>query len=551
MRCPHCAERNSVAARKCEFCGSNFKKKKPLPIGLKLGIGGIAIAITASIAASYVVPHFVDPEQNLGRVAKRLASGPTSVEQAGTIKKEFAEAVKAYLKTSGGNKVADLTKSLQKVLPDSAFEVHIVELPRGLRVVEIDTVLQATDFLVMKTNSGLKVFDLPGFEVFDDARILNDTAGPVLALLGHTGGQLPHRPILRCYALMPDYIHDESEKLVPPLKIDGTAKFAKNNQDVHFELNLPSKSRQKKSTERLAYGTLKWKDAKYSSDFGASAALIAAKQVKEAVKTANARMTSQAMPVTAPLVVAQTPAPVAAPQVIPVPVVVNPAEKIVVRSFTGADAARTRLQNATNAQAAAARETAQVGRSNDSVLAAVPAISGLKDTYRSIKESVESSKRSEPSASIRSKQSSQTRSGQTTAQRVETAKRPAETGGSTSRSAGEVIAAGATLRANPTRGAAAMNSFGKGTEVAVLGKDQDWYKVRVNGQEGYIHSSLLQVGSTPEVVAAAPAPASGQSSRRRRRQRTEERTLIAEASPRKQPRSRREHQVATEPILVP
>jgi hypothetical protein len=73
MRCPQCAERNSVAARKCEFCGEKFKKK-PLPLGLKLAAGGIAIAVTASVAASYVVPHFVNPEQNLTRVAKRVAA---------------------------------------------------------------------------------------------------------------------------------------------------------------------------------------------------------------------------------------------------------------------------------------------------------------------------------------------------------------------------------------------------------------------------------------------------------------------------------------------
>ncbi len=116
MRCPECAERNSVAARKCEFCGSKFKKK-PLPLGLKLAVGGVAVAITASIAASYVVPRLVDPEQNLGRVAKQVAAGPTSVEHAKKVKTEFASAVKNFLKTSGDDKSATLTANLQNCCP--------------------------------------------------------------------------------------------------------------------------------------------------------------------------------------------------------------------------------------------------------------------------------------------------------------------------------------------------------------------------------------------------------------------------------------------------
>jgi hypothetical protein len=508
MRCPECAERNSVAARKCEFCGNSFKKK-PLPLGLKLAVGGVAVAVTASIAASYVVPNLVDPERTLGRAAKQLANGPKSLEHAGHIKKEFHTAVKDFLKTSGGEKSAELTASLQKLLPSSAFEVHVIELPRGLRVVEIDTLLQATGYLVMKTSSGTKVFDLPGFEVFDDARILNDTAGPVLALLGHTGGPPPHKPIVRTYALLPDYIHDETEKLVPPLKVDGTAKFAKNGHDVHIEFNLPGN--RKKSSDRLAYGMLKWKDARYVSDFGGSAALIAANQAAEAAKPATVA-TAAAPAVVAPVVAqatVSTPAP----------------EKIVVRSFTAADAARSNKPTSNTA----VREAARTLMTSDSVLAAVPAaaptINNLRSTVKSLEEDYGSSKR-------KKRERSETK--QT----------------SSSRRTAEVVCAGATLRARPGRGSASLNNFGRGTTVTVLSKDGDWYHVRANGQEGYIFSSLLKEGGSPQVAAAssAPAPASGR--RRRSRRSADEHMLIADATPRKRA-SQRDKSAPAEPILVP
>lgn len=544
MRCPECAERNSVAARKCEFCGTKFKKK-PLPLGLKLACGGVAVAVTASIAASYLVPHLADPQQNLARVAKRIAAGP-KVEEVTKVKKEFSTAIKDYLKTAGDDKVATLTASLQKLLPSSAFEVHIVDLPRGLRVVEVDTVLQANAFLVMNTSAGTKVFDLPGFEVFDDARILNDSAGPVLALLGHTGGQLPHKPILRTYALLPDYINDESEKLVPPLKVDGTARFAANGNDVHLEFTTSSSVSNKKSrtatTEKLAYGMLKWKDARYVADFGATAASVAAKQVKLA-NNATPVPVIASVPVvpTAPAVVPPTTRPTTAPNTIPTPVTtVAPAQKIVVRSFTAADQARSGLRTAVSANGTsvptstttgagtvaasnAVKQAANTLVTSDSVLAAVPsavpAINNIRSTYKSIAESVSSSSKHRE------------------------------------RKTAEVICSGATLRAQPARGAAAMNSFGRGTQVTVLGKEADWYHVRVNGQEGYIYSSLLNVGGSttssaaPAVSAAPPAVVSP------RRRRHTEVAVIADATPeRKSTRHRRREKqqvAASEPILVP
>jgi hypothetical protein len=565
MRCPECAERNSVAARKCEFCGNKFKKK-PFPLSLKLACGGIAVAITASIAASYVVPRLVDPEENLGRVAKRLAAGPTSVEQARKVKTEFAGAVKNFLKTSGDDKPGVVTANLQKLLPSSAFEVHVVELPRGLRVVEVDTVLQAASFLVMKTSAGTKVFDLPGFEVFDDARILNDSAGPVLALLGHSSGPPPHKPIVRTYALLPDYIADETDKLVPAFNVNGVAKFAKNGQDIHIEFNMPAvataPSGRKKGlpatsgAERLAYGNLKWKDARYSSDFSAAAALAASRETKQTVAVASAGAPARAAApgtVSTPPAVAVSPA-VATPSVVTAP---QPQpEKIVVRSFTAADAAHSN-------NAAAAARTAMT---SDSVMAAVPvavpAINNARQAIASLTSEIA------PQGLSRAERRKKRREAEAAAAAAAAAATASSSSSNSrfshSRSHGEVIASGATLRASAGRGGAPMNSFGRGTAVTVLGKEGDWYRVRVNGQEGYIYSSLVNVGgsrvsSSPVAAQVAPTVVASEPRHSRRHRRysqsaasTPDSSLVADATlHHKSSRSNKRQVAAAEPILVP
>lgn len=282
MRCPSCTERNSVAARKCEHCGERFKRKT-VPVSAKLAVGGVAVALTASLIASILVPKLIDPEQNLARTAKRMTIGPKSGDDAHQIKKDFVEAVKAYLKQVGNLKAQDMTTALQRPLASTAYEIHVVDLPRGLKLVEIDTLLQANAFIVMKSNAGMKIFDLPQFEVFDDARILNDSAGPVLALLGHSGGPPPHRPVIRTYALLPDYVSDETEKLVPAFVGEGVAKFDKNGTDIKLELSLQSIA--KSDNIALDTGTrddqvhqvFRWKDAHYvqNQDLASTASGVA------------------------------------------------------------------------------------------------------------------------------------------------------------------------------------------------------------------------------------------------------------------------------------
>jgi len=271
MRCPECSLRNSVAARSCTSCGHRFKKKhvaKELKIALA-GVVGLGIIWAAGAA---IIPQFTDPQQNLTRISKRMLAGPSNANEAKSMRKEFEQAVYAYLEKIGSSSSKELTNKLQKLLPSEAFEVHIVELPRGLRVVEVDTMLEANSFLVMKGDRQAKVFPLTGLEVFDDARLFNETAGPLLVLLGHSGGQGAHQPQVRAYALMPDTIADVTDKFIPKVAGEGFGRFAKNGRDIELELCVLSMgkvdnvfSKESKVETANARQSLQWKDARYVS----------------------------------------------------------------------------------------------------------------------------------------------------------------------------------------------------------------------------------------------------------------------------------------------
>lgn len=269
MRCPECDQRNSVAARKCKFCGARFKRKQ-MSRGAKITLALFSIIVGGSLYLLFALPKMVDPTEQLLSAAKRVAAGPRSPEDAKTIKAAFNEAVTNLLLKYGGENSSSLSSRLKNCLPSNAFEVLVADLPKGLKLVEVDTVLQASDFLIMRGTNMVKVFPLTGFEIFDDARAVSDQAGAVIVLLGHSGGQPPHRPIVQTYALLPDSIIDETANMVPSIAGEGSAKFSKDSSDVNVELSAASIAQAEKISmnpplvgDRVLRMKLQWKDAKY------------------------------------------------------------------------------------------------------------------------------------------------------------------------------------------------------------------------------------------------------------------------------------------------
>ncbi len=278
MRCPDCNIRNSVAARVCPSCGHKFKRK-PLPRRLIAGVALVVLVGAVWAAGAAIIPNLTDPKQRLAHLAKEVAAGPKSSADSKRMGDDFDQAVRAYLTKLGPLSTPDIVKKLQAVLPSSVYEVHSEELPRGLRLIEVDAVLQAADYLIMKGSSGSKVFRLPGMEVFDDARLINESAGPMLVVLGHSGGQPPHHPQVRAYALLPDAITDETEKLLPPIQGEGSARFVRNGRDIVLDISLLSLGQSEhlfapvpQREDGTVHQVLEWKEAHYTSryEYGSS-----------------------------------------------------------------------------------------------------------------------------------------------------------------------------------------------------------------------------------------------------------------------------------------
>lgn len=256
------------------------RQQKPLPLSIKITAVVFGCAIIGFPIASFIVPKLNDPAQSLSQAAKKVESGPKNPEDAKQIKNRFNNALREYLMQIGSTSNANIAKMLQKVLPSSAFEVHVVDLSHGMKVVEVDTILQGCNYLVMNNKeSALKVFPLTGLEVFDDARIIKDSAGSMLVALGHADGPPPHFPEVKLYALLPDEILDESDKFLPPIKGEGWAKFTRNGRDIVLDLSLLSLGQSEQlfaNSDQHEDGTvhqyLEWKDAHYISryEYGSS-----------------------------------------------------------------------------------------------------------------------------------------------------------------------------------------------------------------------------------------------------------------------------------------
>ncbi|HEY9717674.1 MAG TPA: SH3 domain-containing protein [Trichormus sp.] len=230
--------RNSVAAKSCGTCGFKFRRK-PIPLSIKIGLGVSAVGFAAwGVAAAVIMPSFTDAGHSLTRIAKHVAAGPKSPDDAIKMRKDLDSAIISYLKNIGKQPANQIANLLTSELASSAYEVHAFDLPRGLKIVEVDTLLQACDYLVINDNSSTKVQALPGMEVVEGGRIVTESGAPTLVLIGHSSGQGAKRPLIKVLALLPGDVADETGKALPDISGEGTAAFAANNKDIGLTLSL-------------------------------------------------------------------------------------------------------------------------------------------------------------------------------------------------------------------------------------------------------------------------------------------------------------------------
>ncbi len=252
MRCPDCNQRNSVAAKKCAACGSGLRRK-PMPLGFKAFIGtlvGIVFVFWLAALSSTIN----NPEKNLTSTASTLTGKSNSAEQMMGNIKNFDEAMYKFLQKYGSLGNSELTSKLSITLPKSLYENHVFEILPNLKLVEIDTALNASSYLVLLSNGQTKVLPITGLGVYDSNSFLpqNDKSdngkqakeGQLLVLLGHTTSMHGHQPRVKVFllssTLQSDSIVDLTDTAVPKLYGEGTAKFSPNQKDIELSISLLS-----------------------------------------------------------------------------------------------------------------------------------------------------------------------------------------------------------------------------------------------------------------------------------------------------------------------
>jgi len=254
MRCPECSLRNSIAARKCTACGKALPRK-PLPLFAKIFLGG-TVGLASIFCLTALCTTIDSPEKQLIKAAGEITGKSKSAEQAMNNFGRFDKALQVLLQKFGTLSTGDLRKKLAESLPKSLYEAHVFEISPDVKLVEIDTALNVADYLILERNEKAEVSSVSDLQVYDSSALLpataskqessaNKPAGQTIVLLGHTAGANGCHPTVRVLFLNSANreiggIIDLTEKVVPIIYGEGTAKLAANQKDIDLSLSLLS-----------------------------------------------------------------------------------------------------------------------------------------------------------------------------------------------------------------------------------------------------------------------------------------------------------------------
>jgi len=310
MRCGECNQRNSVAAGSCAFCGQKFEKKI-VPMSLKISVAAAALGLIVGVSAiaSSLLSTFGHSNVPLKAVAQHISAGPKSPEEAQSLKLQLERTLKEQLLACGKLPSGELLTKLQSQLPNAVFEVFVFDLPRGMKVVEVDCVLQSTDFLISQdAKKELRVDELRGLGVYDEGRVITSGDGTTkLILLGHNNVEMKQLPTVKVFEQnAKGKFSDVTAQMVPPVSGHGNAKFIGNLPDIKVDGNLVASSQEEKlftgalpAKEVSTTTILRLKDGKYvkeqdlgSKEFSALYAVASALVSPAALETYKGYLTS-------------------------------------------------------------------------------------------------------------------------------------------------------------------------------------------------------------------------------------------------------------------
>jgi len=504
--------------------------------------GVVAVVIVLGLGSAVSSMFSGKPEVRLKPIAERMAAGPKSPEDAHLMRVQLDSAVTSYLEQHGQLSSADLLTKLQSEVPSTAFEVLVFDLPNKMKLVEMTCVLQPSDYLVVPTPSGKpKVSRISGLSVFDDSRLIAASPEPVLILLGHTTGDKPKQPQVNAVAVLPTgEIADRSDKLVPPLKGSGGAAFVgPGSNDIKVERTIVQSAKDQQLFDASVnfrdepfVTTLTWKNNRYDpsvslggSEVGALYAVANALVDPAEADTYRQQLSAQVRD----NIKAMESKPVVAPGNFKIGKVAKEAPRR--RSRRGSSDATatyvltsgkrafeialvksgrwsaTGLKETSASEAVAtepiAPEPTPVAATPEPAPEPKVVVQEPEKPKAPVKVAVvPEPKKPEPKPEPKPEKT------RTERPREEKKSEPKKsTGGRVAE-----IARRVTMRTGPARQNEQIMDLGKGEQVRIIGERSSWYKVSVNGKEGWIYNSYVKKGSfdrsdVPSVAAKSEPPA--------------------------------------------
>lgn len=543
MRCPECTQRNSVAARSCKFCGKKFEKKaKAIPIKIIGALLGVGLLVGV---ASAVVPRIGGQQENLKALADKISFGPKSAEEAQKMKVELDAALLDFLKRNGSLPSADLLTKLQSKLPTSIFEVLVFDLPRGMKLVEVDCVLQPSDYLVVADKQGPKVTQLYGLDVFDDAVLIRGASDASLVMLGHTNVDIKKNPNVKVISLLPNgNISDRTAKVVPPVKGTGTAAFESNKQDIKLERQLVETALGEelfkgdlKFAESPFKTVLRWKGGKYAPEYSLGSSQFAALYAVATSLTDPSQKEQFALYLNDPakeFLKSVTDNPVASPPGFVIAKIDeskaaassgrrrrrSPSRSSDQVTYSLASGKRTfsvtvRGGNGQRWTVASIEETAPEVPTDTVATQSAPAVEtpvpGIESKIVEKQPSREDRRAEERRAAEEArKQAAKAEEAARLAEKkqAEKERKEAERKKTAFSSGGGEMATTpkrVTMRRGPGHRYGKVLVTSRGERVKVLGKENGWYKISVNGKQGYVYGSYVRMDSGSGAVAEKPS----------------------------------------------
>jgi hypothetical protein len=528
MRCPACTQRNSVAAKDCKFCGQKFKRKTS-PILLKVGAGVVAVGLVLGLASAVGSMFSGTPAPKLKPIAERMAAGPKSPEEAQIMRSELDNAVIKYLEQHGSIPSADLLTKLQTEVPSSAFEVLVFDLPNQIKLIELTCVLQPSDYLVVPSKSGPKVSRISNLQVFDAARLIPTTPEPCLVLLGHTTGDQPKQPQLNALAITPSgEVTDRTDKLFPSIKGTGSANFIGTSNNIKIERGIVSSAKDQELFDPSVnfkdepfITNLTWKNGKYesSSSMGTNevgALYAVASSLVDPTATESFRQ--QLSPEVRDNIKAMADKPVAAPGHFKISKVAKePSKRRRSRRaaaeanggyvLTSGDrafevglvkAGRWSASTLKETKASEAVATQPVTETPEVTQEPVQTPVIVQESEKVVVKEVVKEKVKEPTRVAQVTPSEPPPKKEKKRDEPKPKKEPKTETGGKSGGSGKIVtetSSRVTMRTGPARHHKSIFDVGRGESVRILGEQNGWYKISVNGQEGWVYNSYVRKGN--------------------------------------------------------